>query len=49
MAENGVDLKYCEKIDKYVDLVIEMRKMWNMKMIVLLVVSGVRGTVPKSL
>ena len=38
-----------EKIDKYLDLARELKKLWNMKVKVIPIVVGALGTVPKRL
>ena len=43
----GVKLKESEKRDKYLDLVRELKKLWNMKMTVILIVIGALGTITK--
>ena len=44
-ADHRVKLKENEKIDKYLDLARELKKLWNMK--VKPIVVGALGTVPK--
>ena len=46
-ADHRVKLKENEKMDKYLDLVIELKKLWNMKVHVIPIVVGALGTVPK--
>ena len=48
-ADPRVKLKECEKGDKYFDLARELKKLWNMKVIIILIVIGVSGTVTKGL
>ena len=48
-VDHGVKIKKNEKIDKYFDLSIELKKKWNMKVAVILIVVGALGTVPKDL
>ena len=43
------DLKENKKIDQYLDLVRELKKQWNMRMTVILIVISALETVPKSL
>ena len=45
-ADIRVEIKENKKINKYLDLARELRKLWNMRMTV---VVGVLGTVPKGL
>ena len=44
-----IKLKECEKKDKYLDLARELKKSWNMKMTIILIVVGALGTVTKGL
>ena len=46
-ADHRVKIKESEKINKYIDLARELRKLWNMKVVPIVI--GVLGTVPKSL
>ena len=39
-ADRRIKLKECEKKDKYVDLARELKKLWNMKMTIVVVVIG---------
>ena len=48
-ADHRLKMKENEKIDKYLDLVGELKKIWNMKVKVISIVVGALGTVPKSL
>ena len=48
-ADNRINLKECEKKDKYLDLARELKKLWNMKVTIILIVSGAFGTVTKGL
>ena len=48
-ADGTVDAKEKEKIQKYQDLVRELRKVWKVKVIVVLVVFGALGTIPHTL
>ena len=43
------NLKECEKQDKYLDLARELKKLWNMKVTIILIVIGAFGTVTKGL
>ena len=42
-----IKLKECEKRDKYLDLARELKKLWNMKVTITLIVIGAFGTVTK--
>ena len=44
-----VKLKESEKIDKYLDLARELKKLWNMKVTVIPILSGALGTTTKVL
>ena len=44
-----IKLKECEKKDKYLDLARELKKLWNMKVTIILIVIGAFGTVTKGL
>ena len=44
--DGGVDTKVLEKIEHYQALVRELRKVWNMKVKVILSVIGALGTTP---
>ena len=46
---NKIKLKECEKRDKYLDLARELKKLWNMKVTVILIAIGAFGTVTKGL
>ena len=48
-ANHRVKLKESEKKDKYLDLDRELKKMWNMKVMVIPMVIGTLGTVIKGL
>ena len=41
-------IKECKKIDKYLVLVRELKKLWNIKVTLISIVVGATGTVPKS-
>ena len=43
-ADHRVKLKECEKKDKYVDLAMELKKLWNMKVTVISIVIGAHDT-----
>ena len=44
LADHGVKLKESEKKDKYLDLARELKKQWNMKVMVILIIAGALGT-----
>ena len=44
-----VKLKESKKRDKYLDLAKELRKLWNMKVMMISIVIGADGTVNKGL
>ena len=44
-----IKLKKCEKKDKYLDLAWELKKQWNMKVIIISIVIGAFGSVTKGL
>ena len=46
-ADYGVKIKENEKRDKYLDLARELKKLWNMKMMVIPIKIGALETVPK--
>ena len=48
-ADHRVKLKECEKRDKYLDLARELKKLWNMKGMIIPIVIGALGTVTKGL
>ena len=48
-VDHRVKLKENEKMDKYLDLAREVKKLWNMKVKVIPIVVGALGTVPKGL
>ena len=49
LADHRVKLKESEKRDKYPDLVRGLKKLWNLKVMVILIVIGVLSTVTKGL
>ena len=49
LADHRIKLKECEKRDKYLDLARELKKLWNMKVIIISIVIGAFGTVTKGL
>ena len=48
-ADHRIKLKEIEKMDKYLDLAREMKKLWNMKVTIIPTVIGAFGTVTKEL
>ena len=48
-ADYRVKLKECEKRDKYLHLARELKKLWNMKVMIIPIVIGALGTVTKGL
>ena len=48
-ADHRINLKECEKKDKYLDLARELKKLWNMKVTIVPIVIGALGTVTKGL
>ena len=48
-ADYRVNLKENEKTDKYLDLARELKKLWNMKVMVVSIVIGALGRVTKGL
>ena len=47
--DHRVKLKECEKKDKYLDRAGELKKQWNMKVTIILILIGAIGTVTKGL
>ena len=48
-ADHKINLKESEKKDKYLDLARELKKLWNMKVTIVLTVIGALGTITKGL
>ena len=48
-ADHRVKMKESEKIDKYLNLARELRKLWNMRVTVVSIVIGTLGTITSSL
>ncbi len=48
-ADHRIELKECEKKDKYLDLARELKKVCNMKVTIVQIVIGAFGTVTKGL
>ena len=42
-------MKECEKLNKYVDLARELKKLWNMKVTIIPIAIGAIGSVTKEL
>ena len=49
LADHRINLKECEKKDKYLDLAREVKKLWNMKVTIVPIVIGSFGTITKGL
>ena len=48
-ADHRINLKECEKKDKYLDLAREFKKLWNVKVMTVPIVIGALGTITKGL
>ena len=48
-ANHRINLKECEKKDKYLDLARELKKLWNMKVTIVPIVIGDFGPITKGL
>ena len=48
-VDHRINLKECEKKDKYLDLARELKKLWNMKVTIEPIVIGAFGTITKGL
>ena len=48
-ADHRINLKECEKKDKYFNLARELKKLWNMKVTIVPIVIGAFGTITKGL
>ena len=48
-ADQRINLKECEKKDKYLDLARELKKLWNMKVTIVPILIGALGTITKGL
>ena len=48
-ADHRINLKECKKKDKYLDLVRELKKLWNMKVTIVPIVIGAFGIITKGL
>ena len=48
-ADHRINLKECEKKDKYLDLARELKKLWNMNVTIVPIVIGAFGTITKGL
>ena len=46
-ADHRIKLKECKKRDKYLDLAIELKNLWNMKVTIIPIVIGAFGTVER--
>ena len=48
-ADHRINLKECEKKDKYLDLARELKKLWNVKVTIVPIVISTLGTIAKGL
>ena len=48
-ADHRIKLKECEKKDKYLDPAGELKKLWNMRVTIVVIVIGAFGTITKGL
>ena len=48
-SDHRINPKECEKRDKYLDLARELKKLWNMKVIIIPIVIGAFSTITKGL
>ena len=48
-ANHRINLKECEKKDKYLDLASELKKLWNMKVTIVPIMIGAFGSITKGL
>ena len=48
-ADHRINLKECEKKDKYIDLGRELKRLWNMKVTIAPIVIGALSTITKGL
>ena len=48
-VDHRINLKESEKKDKYLDLARELKKLWNMKVMIVPIVIGALGTITKGL
>ena len=48
-ADHGIKLKERDKSDKPLDLVRQLKKLWNMKVMVIPILIRALGTIPKGL
>ena len=48
-ADHTINLKECEKKDKYLDIARELKKLWNMNVTIVPIVIGTLGTITKGL
>ena len=47
LADHRIKLKECEKKDKYLDFARKLKKLWNMKVIIIRIVIGAFDTLTK--
>ena len=48
-ADHRINLKECEKKDKYLDFARELKKLWNMNVTIVPIVTGAFGKITKGL
>ena len=48
-ADHRINLKQCEKRDKYLNIARQLKKLWNMKVTIVTIVIGALGTITKGL
>ena len=48
-ADHRINLKESEKKDKYLDLARELKKLWNMRVMIVPIVNGALGAITKGL
>ena len=49
LADHRINLKECEKKNKYLDLARELKKLWNMKVTIVPIGIGALGTITRTL
>ena len=49
LTDPRVEIKESEKKDEYQELAIDLKKLWNMKVTVIPIVTGVLGTISEGL
>ena len=48
-TDHRIKLKESEKKDRYIDFARELKKLWNMKVTIIPIVTGAFGTITKGL